>query len=238
MSSRAYSLYPHRKRLLENDFSLFLGYCIIICAECSDIPYIINIMKRQPDFNHLFQIAEDQAGYFSTRQAHKAGYSLERLSDLTTRGQFIRIEQGVYRLTHFPATRFEDLHIASLKTGPASVISHESALAVFELSDILPTAVHVIIPKTGSRRRKGIQFHTSTLEEDEITQREGLRVTTVERTIADVTLSGISYQHIQQAIQEALRRGLITEKKLRKQAERRKGRVEKYISEILKDISS
>jgi predicted transcriptional regulator of viral defense system len=195
-------------------------------------------MKRQPDFDHLYQIAEDQAGYFTTQQAHKAGYSLERLSDLTARGKFVRMEQGVYRLTHFPTTGFEDLHIASLKTGPASVISHESALAIFELSDLLPTAVHVIIPKTGSRRRKDVQFHTPKLQEDEITQREGLRVTTVERTIADLTLSGISYQHIQQAIQEALRRGLTTEKKLRKQAERRKGRVEKYISKILKDISS
>ena len=195
-------------------------------------------MKRQPDFDHLYQIAEDQAGHFTTQQAHKAGYSLERLSDLTMRGQFIRIEQGVYRLTHFPATRFEDLHIASLKTGPASIISHESALAVFELSDVLPTTVHVIIPKTGSRRRKGVQFHTPKLREDEITQREGLQVTTVERTIADVILSGVSRQHIQQAIQEALQRGLTTEKKLRKQAERRKGRVEKYISQIIEDKSS
>ena len=217
---------------------MFFGYCAIICVEYSDIPYIISIMSKSPNFDHLYQIAEDQAGYFTTQQAHKAGYSLERLSDLTMRGQFIRIEQGVYRLTHFPATLFEDLHIASLKTGPSSVISHESALAVFELSDILPTAVHVIIPKTGSRRRKGVQFHTPKLQEDEISQREGLRVTRVERTIADVILRGVSYQHIRQAIQEALQRGLTTEKKLCKQAERRKGRVEKYISEILKDISS
>ena len=219
-------------------FSLFLEYCVIVCAEYSDIPYIINIMKRQPNFDHLYQIAEDQAGYFTTQQAHKAGYSLERLSDLTARGQFIRIEQGVYRLTHFPASRFEDLHIASLKTGLASVISHESALAIFGLSDILPTAVHVIIPKTGSRRRKGIQFHTPKLEKDEITQREGLRVTTVERTVTDVILSGVSYQRIQQAIQEALRRGLTTEKKLRKQAEHRKGQVEKYFLQIIEDKSS
>ena len=98
--------------------------------------------------------------------------------------------------------------------------------------------MHVIIPKTGSRRRKGIQFHTPKLEEGEITQREGLRVTTVERTVTDVILSGVSYQHIQQAIQEALQRGLTTEKKLRKQAEHRKGQVEKYILQIIEDKSS
>jgi len=202
------------------------------------IAYGMHTMKRKPDFDHLYQIAESQAGYFTTKQAQEAGYSRERLSKLRARGQFKGIHYGVNRLTHFPETRFEDLHIASLRTGPHSVISHDSALAVYDLSDILPTQTHIIMPRTGSRRREGIQLHTHKLQEDEITQREGFRITTVERTIADVILSGASYQHIQQAIQEALQRGLTTEKKLRKQAERRKGRVEKYISQIIEDKSS
>ncbi len=209
-----------------------------MCAKCKQIAYGMHTMKRKPDFDHLYQIAESQAGYFTTKQAQEAGYSRERLSKLRARGQFKGIHYGVYRLTHFPETRFEDLHIASLRTGPHSVISHDSALAVYDLSDVLPTQTHIIMPRTGSRRREGIQLHTHKLQEDEITQREGLRITTVERTIADVILSGVSFQHIQQAIREALQRGLTTEKKMRKQAERRKGRVEKYISEILKDISS
>jgi len=146
--------------------------------------------------------------------------------------------RGIYRLPHFPTTRFEDLQIASLKTGPDSVISHESALSVYELSDVLPTKTHVIMPRTGSRRRDDIQLHTHKLQEDEIIHREGLRVTTVERTIADVIASGISYQHVQQSIREALQRGLTTENKLRKQAERRKGRVANYISQILEVKSS
>ena len=199
---------------------------------------MLHTMKRKPDFNHLYQIAEDQAGYFTTKQAHEAGYSCERLSDLTARGQFKRIHRGIYRLPHFPTTRFEDLQIASLKTGPDSVISHESALSVYELSDVLPTKTHVIMPRTGSRRRDDIQLHTHKLQEDEIIHREGLRVTTVERTIADVIASGISYQHVQQSIREALQRGLTTENKLRKQAERRKGRVANYISQILGDKSA
>ncbi len=185
---------------------------------------MLHTMKKKPDFNHLYQIAEDQAGYFTTKQAHKAGYSCERLSDLTARGQFKRIHRGIYRLPHFPTTRFEDLHIASLRTGLDSVVSHESALAVYELSDVLPTNTPIIMPRTGSRRRVGIQLHTHKLRDDEITQREGFRVTTVERTIADVIVSGISYQHVRQAIREALQRGLTTEDKLRKQADRRKGR--------------
>jgi predicted transcriptional regulator of viral defense system len=136
---------------------------------------------------------------------------------------------------HFPASPYEDLHIASLRAGSESVVSHESALAVYELSDIIPTKTHIIIPRTGSRRRKGIQLHTNKLQADEITQREGLRITTVERTIADVIVGDLSYQHAEQAVQEALKRGLTTKDKLRKQASQRKGRAGKFIIQILED---
>ena len=192
---------------------------------------------NEPNFDTLYQIAESQAGYFTSIQASKAGYNRQRLYDLTKRGKFIRVQHGIYRLVHYPASRFEDLQIASLRTGPDSVISHESALAVYELSDIIPNKAHVIIPRTGSRRRKGIQLHTNKLDDDEITQREGLRITTVERTISDVIVGGISYQHTHQAIQEALQRGLTTKGKLLKQAERRNGRTAKLIFQVLEKLS-
>jgi predicted transcriptional regulator of viral defense system len=198
---------------------------------------LINNTKVKPNFDTLYQIAESQAGYFTSAQVEEAGYTYERLSDLTTRGQFIRVQRGIYRLVHYPASRFEDLHIASLRTGPDSVVSHESALAVYELSDIIPTKTHIIIPRTGSRRREGIQLHTNKLDDDEITRREGLRITTVERTISDVIIGGISYQHTRQAIQEALQRGLTTESKLFQQAERRKGRAAKVIFQIIGEQS-
>ena len=62
------------------------------------------------------------------------------------------------------------------------------------------------------------------LEEDDITQREGLRITSVERTVANVIVWGISYQHAHQAVHEALQRGLTTRRKLSDYADRRKGR--------------
>jgi predicted transcriptional regulator of viral defense system len=190
---------------------------------------------NKPDIDTLYLIAEDQAGYFTTKQAAEAGYYRQRLYDLANRGQFIRIGHGIYRLARFPASRFEELHIASLRTGPDSVVSHDSALSVYDLSDVLPTKTHIIIPRTGSRRRKGIQLHTHKLEADEITKREGLRITTVERTLADVIVGGISYQHARQAIQEALQRGLTTEIRLLNHAERRKGKAAKIISQILEE---
>lgn len=188
---------------------------------------------KKPDFDNLYQIAESQAGYFTVKQAKEAGYYRQRLYDLTKNGQTIRVDHGIYRLAHFPASRFEDLHIAILRTGSRSVISHESALSVYGLSDVLPSQPHVIIPRSGSLRRKGIRLHTNQIQKDEITTREGLPITTPERTIADVIASGLEFTFVKQAIEQALSRGLTTKQKLMLQAKRRGGRVANQIKQVI-----
>ena len=193
-------------------------------------------MTERPDFTRLYKIAEAQAGYFTARQAHEAGYSRERLSDLTARDQFTRVQRGIYRLHHFPASRFEDLFVAHLRTGPDSVISHDSALAVYDLSDVLPLEIHVIMPRTGSRRRDGLRLHTNKLDNDEVTRRDGLPVTTPARTIADVIANGLDRQLVRQAVEEALRKGLTTRAQLLEQADHREGRVKKVIQDILEGL--
>ena len=185
-------------------------------------------------YDKLYQIAEGQAGYFTAAQAREAGFSWERLSNSVKRGKFQRVAHSVYRLTHFPGSPYEDLFVAWLITGPHSTISHESALAVYELSDVLPGEVHVIVPRTASRRRKGIRLHTNQLDPDEIAARSGLPVTTVARTIADATSSGLAEEQVRLAIQEALRRGLVSKDDLSIQAGRRGGRVKKIIQDYLR----
>ena len=66
------------------------------------------------------------------------------------------------------------------------MISHESALSVYDLSDVLPHEIHVVVPRTASRRRKGIRQHTNQLEVKDITTRDGLPITTVARTLESV----------------------------------------------------
>ncbi|MFQ5408929.1 MAG: type IV toxin-antitoxin system AbiEi family antitoxin domain-containing protein [Anaerolineales bacterium] len=194
-------------------------------------------MSTGPDANHLYEIAESQAGYFTARQATRAGYTWERLSHHAKMGRFQRVSHGIYRLTQFPASSYEDLHIALLRTGPKSVISHESALSVYELSDVLPAQVHVIVPRTASRRRLGLRLHTNRLASEDITMREGLRITTPARTIVDVAAGGLSAEHVQRAIEEALQRGLATRDELFSQAERRSNRVARNIRRMAATVS-
>jgi hypothetical protein len=62
---------------------------------------------------------------------------------------------------------------------------------------------------------------------------EGLPVTTVLRTLADVTSAGLADEQVQQAIREALRRGLVTRESLLRLAASRGGRLGRLIEETL-----
>ena len=190
-------------------------------------------MNSRPDFNRLYEIAEDQAGYFTAQQAHEAGFSWESLSYHVTTDRFIRIQRGVYRLVQFPASPYEDLFVAWLRTGPGSVISHESALYLYDLSDVLPGEVHVIMPRTGSRRRQNIHLHTNRITSEEVTRREGLPVTNAARTIIDVTIDGLAEEQIQRAIHDALRRGLVNREELLALAANRGRKTQKTIETLL-----
>lgn len=192
-------------------------------------------MNRATDYDGLYQIAENQTGYFTASQARGVGFSWERLSSNAKTGLFLRVARGVYRLSRFPGSPYEDLFVSCLRTGRNAVISHESALSVYELTDVLPSDIHVIVPRTASRRRRGIQQHTNQLSPDEITLREGLPVTTVARTIADISMSGLSEEQVQKAIRESLQRGLTTQNELLSHANKRGGRAKRIIQATLSE---
>jgi len=175
-------------------------------------------MKEKPDYEKLYSIAEPQSGYFTVKQAQNAGYSRKDLSSLAMRKKFIRISWGVYRIALFPGTHFEDLFIALLRSGSQAVISHESALSVYDLSDVLPGDNHITFPRTSSRRRRGIQYHTKRITQAEVTSYQGLKVTTVSRTIIDLVESGFDPIQTKMAIDQAIDRGLMTKDELLAQA--------------------
>jgi len=190
--------------------------------------------------NHLaklYDIAEGQAGYFTTAQAVAAGVDRRRLAYFAGAGRLQRIRHGVYRLAQFPHSRHEDLVIAWLATGPDSVISHESALLLYDLSDVLPELIHVTVPPTTSRRHPGLRLHTNQFGPADVTRHEGLPVTTVPRTIADVALGGLSDEFVMQAAREAVRAGLASPDQLLAEAARRSARLVQVLRRALAEVS-
>ena len=188
-----------------------------------------------PDHNSLYLVAERQAGYFTAAQARQASFSPSLLSYHVRTGRFERVKPRVYRFVQFPASADEDLYVAWLQTGPHSVISHDSALALYELSDLLPGQIHVTVPRTASRRRPNLRLHTHQLEPEDVTHYEGLPVTTVLRTLVDVAAAGLADEQLLQAIQEALGRGLITRESLSELSASRGGSIKRLVDEVLRD---
>jgi len=187
-------------------------------------------------YNRLYQIAEAQAGYFTTAQAVAIGVDRKRLARYAVAGRLERVRRGVYRLAPFPRSAHEDLFVAWLEMGPESVISHDSALALYELSDALPAAIHVTVPPTASRRHPGLRLHTNRVSAQEITHYDALPVTTVARTIADVALAGLADELVEQAVQEAIRNGMVTPALLLAAAEPRGPRVTGIIRRALERL--
>lgn len=197
-----------------------------------------HINPRRPDRLALYRRAEQQAGYFTAKQAAVAGFSRDGLSRNASAGRFLRASRGVYRLVQFPASPLEDLFVAWLRCGPKSVISHDSALAVYDLSGVIPGEVHVTVPRSASRRRPGIRQHTRSIDPSEITIREGLPVTSVPRTIADVASAGLPEEHVGEAIRDALKEGLVGPELLLREAQNRGGRAARLIARFLRNEAS
>ena len=190
----------------------------------------------QNNIAELYQIAEAQGGYFTARQAQSVGISRRQLTYHTDTGRFVRVGRGIYRLALFPHSPYEDLFIAWLRTGGKGVISHESALALYELSDVMPAEIHLIVPPTASRRHPGLRLHTNRLTPEDITTYRGLPVTTVPRTIAHVSAAGLADELVIQAIQEAIQRGMVTKKQMRDLAQQQGGRTQHLIQLAMREM--
>ena len=128
------------------------------------------------EYEKVMDLAADQFGYVSTSQAAARGVSGNALRMMATRGVLERLSWGVYRVPTFPASPLAEYMEASLwPAGVPGVISHQSALAIRDLSDVSPPNVHFTLPKAFRVRRAVpgyLEIHNSDLPEDDIAKQE------------------------------------------------------------------
>jgi predicted transcriptional regulator of viral defense system len=170
--------------------------------------------KRSPDWDSLFAVAQGQDGYFTTAQAVQSGYSRPLLHKHLASGKMVRARRGIYRLVHFPASDHEDLVVLWLWSEQAGVFSHESALALHDLSDVLPGKAHLTLPATWRRRRlrvpSGLVLHFADVGDADRTSFGAVPVTGPLRTLRDCIEADVAPSLVHQAILQARRRGMIT----------------------------
>lgn len=120
-----------------------------------------------------------------------------------------------------------------------SVVSHESALDLLDLTDIIPHAVHLTVTRDhrGLHAPPGVTLHTVTtpLRADEIVSRRGIQLTAPVRTLLDVAEAGTAPEQVERGVHDAVRRGLAMPDHLRQEALRHGRRVQRLIATALDD---
>lgn len=171
-----------------------------------------------PNWDDLFELASAQEGYFTTEQAAEVGYSPQLIAHYLRARQFARARRGVYRIVHFPAGEHEELAVIWLWSERIGTFSHETALALHGLSDVLPARVHLTLPSEWKRRRlrvpDDVMLHFADVSPRERAWFGAVPATSAGRTLNDSARSGLSPELLQQAARQALRRGLVTKTEL------------------------
>jgi predicted transcriptional regulator of viral defense system len=177
-----------------------------------------------PDIRTLEADAYQQSGYFTSAQAREHGVSRQLLDHHVKQERFERVRRGLYRVRGFPSFQHDDIREKWMAVGvEKAIVSHESALALLDLSDNIPDTVHLLVPRRhrGLRRPPGVVIHTRPDDEKVNTiWREGIPITTPARTLVDAA-DELQPEQAAMAVQQALTRGLLTRRQLEQEATHR-----------------
>ena len=179
--------------------------------------------KKNNPFAALMTIAQDQQGYFTTKQAIEAGYADNTHPYHVKAGNWERVWRGIYRMAHLPAPEDGEMMVWLLWSRgrdekPLAAMSHETALSLFEMGDFNPAKIHMTVPPTfrrNSRFPKSVMLHRANLAAGEVTQLRGMAVCRPLRALCDVAASNpSSIDALKPVAKEARQRGLITEREI------------------------
>ena len=180
--------------------------------------------------SRLYEIAEGQRGFFTTKQARSCGYVSATHPYHVRTGEWVREHRGIYRLSRYPRTPEDQLVMWSLWSRgrddkPLGVYSHQTALSLHELSDVMPSKLHMTVPPSFRRNApvpRILLIHRALLAPQDVEEREGYRVVTPLRAIIDLIDQGTEeHSRIRSALREALDRGLVTRRQIEQHTRRK-----------------
>jgi predicted transcriptional regulator of viral defense system len=161
-------------------------------------------------YKQLAERAADNYGYLTGQDARELGVPIGTLNALARRGQLDRIEHGIYRVPLIPPSRLDQYKLATLWPGGRGLISHESALDLYSISDVNPAKLHIAVPRTYRTHRKIPALYV--LHSDEVanvdrSSVEGIAVVSVSKAIRQVHEQHLRLTLVEQAIDDAEREG-------------------------------
>jgi predicted transcriptional regulator of viral defense system len=131
-------------------------------------------------YAELAAVAAGQYGFITQEEAARLGFKRMTLVRMAERGQLERRSQGVYRVPLIPESPLDAYMEATLwPRGAPGVLSHETALSLYDLSDVDPERIHITVPKRHRIRRAipaEYRIHHEDLARSDIASHEGIAV--------------------------------------------------------------
>jgi predicted transcriptional regulator of viral defense system len=183
----------------------------------------LEVVVRSVDAE-IAALAARQHGVITTRQLAALGLGQRAVSHRAAAGRLHRVHRGVYAVGHPILTANGHRMAAVLACGPGAALSHASAAALWELRATRATRINVSVPTAAGRgKRSRVRIHRATaLRQDEVTEKEAIRVTTPARTLLDLA-SSLPRRALERALDQAEVLELFDLRALRAAVEKHRG---------------
>ena len=183
------------------------------------MPIDIEAKKR------LFEIARLQEGLFTAKQAQSAGFLPKNFSGHVQRGNWIKIQRGLYKISEFNINEvnFEltkwHLWSRDINDTPQAVFSHLTALSIHDIGNDLPTKIHMTVPKKFRKMNelpKILKVYFEDLKNEDFHWVNSYRVTTIFKTLMDLKTSTLySGETFEYAFEDAIKNSKLTKQEIK-----------------------
>lgn len=159
--------------------------------------------------NQILEKAQEQYGYVA---AHQIESIRAAVNHQVKQGHIKRVERGIYRVVNYPLFDHEELMVAYLWSKHRAIFSHETALYLHDLSDVLPGEIHLTLPREDMSLRRTIpDLYNVYFKDVESDWYDVLPITTVPQTLIDVACTGLDMDQLRMAVKQAKARGQIND---------------------------
>ena len=162
----------------------------------------------------LYALAVSHSGFFTAAEALRVGYSYPAQKFHADHGNWLRVDRGLFRLPEWPPGEHDSLVRWSLWARGRGVVSHETALAVYQLGDVNPAEVDLTVPPNFRARSVGVRLHHAEMPPSDVTEQQGFRISTPLRSVIDVAAGNLDIDLLAGAVGDALRNGLISRREI------------------------
>jgi predicted transcriptional regulator of viral defense system len=105
-------------------------------------------------YKQLVAAAADNFGYVTNHDAHALSIPIGTVNAMARRGQLDRVAHGIYRVPLIPASRLDPFRLGTLWPDRRGLISHASALELYDGAELNPAVIYVTVPSSYRTHRQ------------------------------------------------------------------------------------